>query len=126
MKIFKVAAAIAVSAVALSSAFIAGVHLGNAQSAASIRTSATADASRLVAILRHVDAGGESCHTALERELDNALIRTGYGTGVPELSPLSRAYLREAAAYRKEHPYALTHSYTGYVRSVLDLASGKS
>jgi hypothetical protein len=118
----KILAIVMVSVISLGGAFVGGARFSNAQRDAQERSGGALNASRLVAILRQVDSGGETCHAALERELDNALIRTGYGTGQPDLSPSLRAYLKEAAAYRKEHPYRTTHSYTDYVKRVLDLA----
>jgi hypothetical protein len=123
MKAIKVLALVVVSIVALAGAFVAGARFQNSHRDAQMRAEGSSGASRMVAILRHVQSGGESCMTALERELDNALIRTGYGQGLPtELSPMSRAYLREAAVYRREHPYHSSHSYAGYIKNVLDLA----
>lgn len=124
-KTVKVTAVVVTSLFALGGAFIGGARFSNAHRDALERASGAGNASRMVAILRQVDSGGETCHSALERELDNALIRTGYGTGQPDLTHLSRAYLKEAATYRKEHPYRSTHSYTDYVKYVLDLAEQK-
>ena len=115
-----VLAIVAVSSAALGAAFVGGATFANAHRDAQERSSGAANASRLVAIMRNVDAGGESCHASLQRELDNALIRTGYGTGQPDLSTLSRAYVKDAAEYRKQHPYNTTHPYTGYVKNLLE------